>query len=230
MKPLAIRILLASAGGLLSATAATPVPAWYGGANSTYQAFLFSSDDLTPDANTLENPYGSPVSTVTLGEFTTGWQSPLVPNKQHGAIPDGAWDLGVAGGITVQMNAAQDPAPLGSFYRTYFQIYTVAYEASGFVELPTFEAVGLSAVDLVRTQSLVLNKPPGASYQSILWTGYIDNMTDNSLTFRLNGSASTLSVIDSFEVFTQYQVIPEPSASFLLIAPALAWTIRRRRA
>ncbi|RYD24522.1 MAG: hypothetical protein EOP87_25950 [Verrucomicrobiaceae bacterium] len=230
MKSLALRIFIASAGGILGASAATPVPAWFGGPNSTHQAFLFTSNDTTPDANTVQNPYGTPVSTVTLGGFATGWQNPANPIQQSGALADGAWDLGTAGSITVQMNAALNPAPVGSFYRTFFHVYAVAYEASGFVELPTFETVGLSPVDLLRTQSLVLNKPPGASYQGILWTGYVDNLTTNSLTFRLNSPAASLSVVDSFEVFTQYQLIPEPSAAFLLIAPALAWTVRRRRA
>jgi hypothetical protein len=128
------------------------------------------------------------------------------------------------------MNAAADPAPAGSFYRTYFHVYSIAYQDSGFVELPSFEILGLTPTDLVETQTLVLNKGFGATYQGLLWTGYIDNLTSNALTFRLNAHPQSLTVADSFEIFTNYQLVPEPSTTLLLIAPALLWSIRRRRA
>jgi hypothetical protein len=231
MKPLAKHILLASVGGILTSQGATPLPDWYGDPDTTLQSYLFTDDDLTPDANTLENPYGTPVATVTQGQFASVWQDPSDPIAQSGATSDGAWDLGVAGDITVQFDAAADPAPPDSFYRIYFHVYSIGYQDSGFVALPTFEVVGLTPNDLVQSQALVLDKGFGASYQGLLWTGYLDNLQTNALTFRLNASSVSLTVADSFEIFTRTEVIlvPEPSTSFLMLVPAFAWVARRRR-
>lgn len=229
MKLPSLRALLLIPLGTGCAMAATPVPSWYG-LNSTHQAYFFNSGSFTPAANTLDNLYGTPVATVTLGSLADGWQNPAEEFDNPGLNGDGSWDLGISGSISLNMLAAPSaPAP-GTFYRVYFEVHTVAYE--GITPLPVFDTLGLTTYDLQQTVTTEGPDPlvSGAFWRRVKWTGYVDNITTNALAFALKPPATKTTQIDSFEVFTQYQVVPEPSASFLLVAPALAWTIRRRRA
>lgn len=229
MKLTSLRVLLAAALSTGCAMAATPVPSWFG-LNSTHQAYFFGTGSTTPTADTLANPYGTPVATVTLGTFADGWQNPAEEFDNPGLNGDGAWDLGINGNISINMlAAATTPAP-GTFYRVQFEIHTVAYE--GITPLPVFDTLGLTAHDLQQTVTTEGPDPlvSGAFWRRVKWTGYFDNLSTNALTFLLTPPTNKTSQIDSFEVFTQYQVVPEPSAAILLVAPALGWCVRRRRA
>jgi hypothetical protein len=229
MKLPSLRALLLLPFGTGCAMAATPVPSWYG-LNSTHQAYFFDTGSFTPAANTLDNLYGSPVATVTLGPLADGWQDPADELDNPGLNKDGSWDLGKNGNITLNMLAAPSaPAP-GTFYRVFFEVHTVAYE--GITPLPAFDTLGLTPEDLQQTVTEEGPDPlvSGAFWRRVKWTGYFDNVTTNALAFALKPPTDKTTQIDSFEVFTQYQVVPEPSAAILLVAPALGWCVRRRRA
>lgn len=217
------------AGGLDDAMAATPLPSWYGEANTTRQGYTFGTGSLTPAPDVLENPYGTPVATVVLGTFSDGWQDPLAPYDLAGVNDDGAWDLGKAGTINVTSQIASHEAAPGTTYQVDFEVYTVAY--LGITALPLFDSLGLSANDLTLTQNTVANDPlfPGASWQGLKWTGNFTSQTSNTISFLIKAPANNTSVIDTLEVFTRVTVIPEPSAFLLVFAPAAAWVVRRRR-
>lgn len=217
------------AGGLHHAMAATPLPSWYGEANTTRQGYTFGTGSLNPAPDILENPYGTPSATVVLGTFSDGWQDPVAPYDLAGVNDDGAWDLGKAGSISVTCPIAPLAAAPGTTYRVDFEVYSVAY--FGITALPLFDSLGLTTNDLIYTQTTVANDPqfPGASWQGLKWTGYFTNQTSNTISFLIKAPANNTAVVDTFEVFTRMTLIPEPSAFLLVLAPAAAWSARRRR-
>lgn len=218
-----------AAGGLSDAFAATPLPEWYGEPDTTRQGYLFTNGSLTPAPEILDNPYGTPVATVATGDFSDGWQDPLAPFDLAGVADDGAWDLGTAGAITVMLEVAEDPPEPGTFYRIQFQVYAVAY--LGITGLPGLDTMGLTAEDLTLSQSLVATDPqfPGATWQGLKWTGTFDNVTTNQVAFAVKAPGNNISVVDTFEVFTQVTLVPEPSSSLMILASFLAWSLRRSR-
>jgi len=224
----AVAAILAACG-FSAAIAATPLPAWYGEPDTTRQGYEFTNGNLSPLAEVLENPYGTPVASVTLGEFSDGWQDPESEFDLTGVLEDGAWDLGKAGAITVMLKVAEDPPEPGTFYRVQFQVYVVAY--LGITALPGLDTLGLTAGDLTFSQSFVANDPlfGGATWQGLQWTGYYDNVTTNQIGFAVKAPANNTSVVDTYEVFTQVTLVPEPSAALMVFASFLAWSLRRSR-
>ena len=218
-----------AACGFSAATAATPLPAWYGEPDTTRQGYEFTNGGVNPVPEILENPYGTPTSSVTLGGFATGWQNPASPTDLSGVAEDGAWDIGTAGTITVMLKVAEDPPETGTFYRIQFQVYAVAY--LGITGLPGLDTMGLSAEDLTLSQSLVAVDPqfPGATWQGLKWTGTFDNVTTNQVAFAVKAPGNNISVVDTFEVFTQVTLVPEPSSVLMILASLFAWSLRRSR-
>lgn len=216
-------------GGLHHATGATPLPSWYGTPGSTHQGYTFGNGSLTPAADILDNPYGTPAATVVIGSFSDDWQDPNATYDLAGVNDDGAWDLGRAGTITVILPFTQIAASPGVTYRVDFEVYTVAY--FGITSLPLFDSHGLPVNGLTLAQNTVATDPlfPGATWQGLNWTGYFDNLTSNTITLSIKSPTNNTSVVDSFEIFTHVTVIPEPSPFLLVIAPAAAWIVRRRR-
>jgi hypothetical protein len=166
---------------------------------------------------------------VTLGGFAAGWQNPVSPADLSGVAEDGAWDIGTAGTITVMLKVAEDPPETGTFYRIQFQVYAVAY--LGITSLPGLDTMGLTAEDLTLSQSLVATDPqfPGATWQGLKWTGTFDNVATNQVSFALKAPSNNTAVVDTFEVFTQVTLVPEPSSSLMILASFLAWSLRRSR-
>jgi hypothetical protein len=218
-----------AACGFSSAIAATPLPAWYGDPDTTRQGYEFTSGSFSPLPEILENPHGTPVASVTLGGFSDGWQDPESEFDLTGVLEDGAWDLGTAGAITVMLKVAENPPEPGTFYRIQFQIYVVAY--LGITALPGLDTLGLTAGDLTFSQTLVATDPlfPGATWQGLKWTGYFDNVTTNQIGFAIQAPTNNTSVVDTYEVFTQVTLVPEPSAVLMVFSSFLAWSLRRSR-
>lgn len=210
-------------------TAATPLPLWYGQPNTTRQGYAFSSAALSPAASPLENPYGAVTSQVTLGNFSDGWQDPNDPIDLSGVDPDGTWDLGLSGNISVSVPAVSGPAASGYVYRIDFEVYAVGYR--GITALPSFSTTGFTPVGLTMTQSTVAPDPlfPGASWDSRRWTGYFDTTSGSPVTFTVSAPANNTSVIDTLEVFTRFTLIPEPAVSLLFFGPAIGLLLRRHR-
>lgn len=218
-------VLVCSASGLF---AATPLPVWNGQPGSTRQGYEFTSGDTTPDASPLINSFGSVSAVVTTGSFSDGWQDPGEPIDLSGANVDGAWDLGVAGTISASVPVIpSSPAP-GFYYRVDFHVNVVAYR--GITSLPSFTNSGFTAMGLTMTTGTVAVDPlfPGASWDYRSWTGYFDTVSPAAVQFGVAAPANNSSVVDSFEVFTRYTLIPEPG-SCTLIGIGLLLGSRRRR-
>jgi hypothetical protein len=218
-----------AAGAFSIVRAATPLPVWYGEPNTTRQGYEFTNNSITPSATILENSYGLPITTITLGGFADGWQDPANPIELSGVLANGAWDLGTAGAITAQCRVAANAPLPGSYYRIDFMVYAVAYR--GITALPLFDSLGLTGRDLVLTQTTVAEDPifPGATWEGRTWTGYFDHVTTNIVGFAIKSPANNTSVIDTYEIFTKATLVPEPSAILLWFMPVAAWSLRRRR-
>ena len=219
-------VVVLATGGV---RASTPLPGWYGQPGTTRQGYWFDSSSLTPSANIMENPYQTPVASVSPGAFSDGWQDPMHTIDLSGVLLDGAWDLGIAGSITVVCQVAANPPAPGTHYRVDFEVYAVAYR--GITALPSLDTLGLLANDLVLTQTLVAEDPefPGASWQGRMWTGYFESLQTNTVSFAVKAPSNNTSVVDTYEVFTKVTLIPEPSLVMLSVVSALGWSLRRRR-
>lgn len=226
-----LSIILLSALAAGAAWAATPLPSWYPGPNTTRQGYNFTNANLTPTPDILDNNYGTPSANVNLGVFSSGWQDPASSFAISGvAPPDGAWDLGTAGSFTVVCNFAGTPLLPGETFSVDFLVYSVAYY--GITALPNLDLapLGLSNSDVTYTQSLVAPDPnfPFANWQGQTWTGTSKNVTSNQLSFRI-AAPDNLSVIDTVEVFTRFTIVPEPSTWLMLGSAAAGLLCRRRR-
>jgi len=222
-------VTIFAGGGIEIVGAATPLPAWYGQANTTREGYEFTNASLTPAATLLENANGTPAAVVSLGSFADGWQDPANPVQLSGVAQNGAWDLGTAGAITVQCAVAANPPVAGTFYRIDFEVYVVAYK--GITALPSLNTLGLAANDLTLTQTTVAVDPvfPGATWEGLKWTGYFDNVSTNTVSFAAQSPTNNTSIVDTYEVFTRATLVPEPSTILLFILPAAAWLLQRRR-
>lgn len=233
---LSVLITLAPLSGFSAAT----LPAWYNAADATHThlAHLFTTDDLTPAPDSNINSNGTPVTTVNLGGFNDGWQEPNTIDQSGADIDpgtpgrqtDGAWDLGVAGSIQSEINIAPSAPLSGMFYEVKFQVYAIALDS--LQRLPELEVVGHTAGDLTRSEVAVDGPTTLSGYwKGITWTGTLQNVNTDQLTFSFNvpTDVDSTSIIDSYEIFTSYTVVPEPSTSMMLLGSALVLVSRRKR-
>jgi hypothetical protein len=232
MNRYSLHTLLVFAAASVTASAATPLPPWYPGPDTTRQGYIFDVDTLTPTANTLDNAQGQPLTTITLGQFNAGYQQPGLPPAVidlNGIDNDGAWDIGIAGTILSQITFAPAAPVPGTYYRVDFQVYTVAY-GSPYGPLE-FDGQGLTAVDSAMSSIPVANDPlfPGGVWNGQTFTGYFDNVTTNTLIFGVKATSNNTANIDTYEVITRYTLVPEPSAAVMLLGSVLLLASRRRR-
>lgn len=234
MKPFPLFLFLISVVTASMATAATPLPTWVADPTTTRQGYEFNTGSLTPMANTLDNTNGVPMTTITLGVGSDGWQKPgnlpkPAVNATNGVTYDGAYDLGILGTIVSDIAFAPTAASPGTYYRVYFQLYTVDYE--GITKVPDFFPNNLTVMDLAMTKVFVANDPRigFATWQGLTWTGYFDNVTSNNLAFGIIAPNNNTSIIDTYEVFTRYEVIPETSTNLLALGSTLLLMAYRRR-
>lgn len=216
-----------------AAYASTPLPTWYGDAGTTREGFRFSTSSLPPSPEINENPFGTAVSQVILGDFAAGYQSPADEFATNGVDKDGAWDLGVAGSFSMACKiAASAPAP-GETYRVDFLIYAVYYLDSPIIVAPQLDTLGLTAQDLVVTSQQV-GHDGFRPYIGKTWTGYFDGVTSDGVGVAVrvptvSSGPKPTTVLDTFEVFTRVTVVPEPAVPLLVGLTCLVWLPRRKR-
>ena len=208
------------------AEGAAAVQDWYGGNLSSHQAFFFSSDDPTPAPDQLTGSFGAAGLTVSPGFAASGWQDPGAAFTSPGIDDDGAWDLGNQGFIEVTLPVAALAAEPGTSYKIDFLIYV-----SGMVtptSLPALDTMGLTPQDLVVQTATGPADGELSRWDNRTWTGSFEGVTDNAVTFRIQAPTNG-SVIDSFEVYTNVTVVPEPSFMLLGLLAGLPVVLRRRR-
>jgi autotransporter-associated beta strand protein len=187
------------------------LPEWYGQPRSSHAGYLFSTAGTSPAANINENPFGSPVAVITLGDLADGWQQPADPIALSGVAYDGAWDLGNQGYISVTVPFAPSAPLAGMYYDVKYQVYAVAYH--GITPLPVLDTPGMAVAGLTTQSGTVALDPwfPGAAWDFQQWNGSIEHLAATTLTFDLKVPPpvaplyrGTTSVVDTYEIFTQY--------------------------
>jgi hypothetical protein len=224
-------VVLAALVLLTPGFGAVVLPVWFGDPNTTSQVFLFDTPSLTPAPNVSGNPYGTTSASVDVGFFGNGWENPAdLPISNPGFDGDGAWDVGAGndGSITFQVPVApSDPGP-GMSYRLDIMIYVIAYR--DLQELPEASVLGLAPGDLLLTSSNILStRPPAGSWRELTWQGLKEDHATDSITIALTPPTGDVSVIDRVEIYTRYEVVPEPSTAVLSLLAAWAFCLRRRR-
>ncbi len=198
-------------GGFDDLWADTSLPEWYGQPRSSHAGYLFSTAGTSPAANINENPFGSPVAVITLGDLADGWQQPADPIALSGVAYDGAWDLGNQGYISVTVPFAPSAPLAGMYYDVKYQVYAVAYH--GITPLPVLDTPGMAVAGLTTQSGTVALDPwfPGATWDFQQWNGSIEHLAATTLTFDLKVPPpvaplyrGTTSVVDTYEIFTQY--------------------------
>lgn len=215
------------------ASAATPLPTWYGEPGSTRQGFRFSTSSLTPVPEVSENPFGTAVSQVVLGGFAAGYQSSTDEFATSGVDKDGAWDLGVAGSFSLACRIASSaPAP-GETYRVDFLIYAVYYLDSPMIQPPVLDTLGLAAQDLAVVSETV-GHDGFRPYIGRTWTGYFSEVSTDGISVAarvptVTSGIKPTTVLDTFEVFTRVTVVPEPAVPLLAAFASMVLLARRKR-
>lgn len=194
-----------------SVTTTTASPSWHGEAGTSYQEFRFTSNDPTPNPETVANLYGSPVSEISVTEpFGAGWQDPAVEYSLSGVNADGAWDLGPEGQIGVSLPVGPTRSSPSLEYDVDLFVYIVAYV--GPVDLPVLSVSGHELTEETSNTELVQNDTLG-SYQSITWTGRLVGLAANQLSL-VAAAESNGALIDSIEIHSRYSVSGESAETY----------------
>lgn len=205
--------LFAVKAATLNAAALAPLPSWFGDANTTYQSYTFSTDSLSPAPEEMTNPYGSPTAQIevvpSLG-VGVGYQDPD-PNVPSINRTGGAWDLGPAGSMLFEIPVG--PAlPSGQFYVVDVFV-NVIYE-SGLYYPP----------NLIPTPSAAVSVFDDPNFDQINIVRWGLRSSEASLTAVSGDTISLLldvpgetgvtedtgSIVDTVELHTSYQIVPEP--------------------
>ena len=214
----------------LKAAIVLPGPTWAGDADTTFQSYTFTTSSTTAAPENVTNPYGTPEMLVTVVPFIgvgTGYQDPSDPGKIY--FQDGAWDLGPDGSILFDIPVAP---PVGSGLGYIVDVFVnVIYEPTSFI---------YNVPDVLYTPASVASTTVNPSYtvdvDGFPWGLLTSETTIGSTPTELiqvlvDATGSNGSLIDTVEIHTRYQVIPEPESMALIMAGCtfVVLLIRRSR-
>jgi len=226
-KTLVVMVLfgvLAVKPAALSAAALAPLPSWFGEPNSTYQSYIFSTDSLSPNPEEITNPFGSPTAQIEVVPSIgvgVGYQDPdpLVPSINR---TGGAWDLGPGGSMQFEIPVGPGLAS-GQFYVVDVFVNVIyesgLYYAPNLIPMPSATVTVLDDSDYdqinivrwgLRSSEATLTAVSGDTISLLLDVPGETGVTED-----------TGSIVDTVELHTIYEIVPEPS-SFPLLSGLLA--------
>ena len=214
--------LLAGALSPEARAALVTVPTWDGDAQTTSASYTFTTSSPTAPPEAARSPYGDHALQVTVGPFGTGWQDPA-GEFQLTRNGHGAWDLGRSGTLTVTVPIDQD----GVFSLKNAEVFVEFVWYQSPTSIPGYGIVGLTPTYSSAQQELSALDNAG-SWQRTVWEATYENLTTNNLILEfqapLNGS-----VISSMQIYTRFEVVPEPAAITLSGLTLVAVVSHRRR-
>lgn len=84
------------------------IPEWRGVDGTTFQEWSFSTSADPAIADILENPYGTAIADINVGQYGSGWHNQLLGMGSQ----TGYWDLGgVGGSITIEIDNVPETNP-----------------------------------------------------------------------------------------------------------------------
>lgn len=192
----------------------------------TSTSFLFQTDSLMPDADTLANQYGVPTMQVSLGSAASGWQDPFT-NSFTISGRGGAWDIGSTDGslaINVPITSA------GNFTEKSlsFVVEAIYLNTMGIASMPTLGLPDEWVGPVVReVYPNFANQGLFDIWYRVVWQGTMNGYTGDSFDIALLSPPGVpTAVIDSVYVHT---VIPEATTvAFLILFVVLLHVYRLR--
>lgn len=220
------------AGLVPVATANPPPPEWAGEDDTTSQRYIFTTDNPMAMAEEFDNEYGNPALQVTVDSetapgFGSGWQDPDddgVTREDSG----GAWELGPNGDITVSVPFADELSEGFSYDVDFF--VNIVY-ATGFYGPPS------PGIESHTPDSETVSVQPGfdtagpVSWDLMVWEGTLTDVQTNTLSFVADSTGEFGSLVDTYEVYTDFTLVPEPATyaaifggvAFLAVAAGRRW-------
>lgn len=200
-----------------AAAHATPSgPEWAGSANTTHQRDIFPDDGqmrMAEDFEENQNTYGGSNLEISVGALGEGWQDPEGNPSFNVTRSDsgGAWDLGLDGDMTWAVSFAP-PLGAGETYDVDYFV-NVVFE-HGLFDQPELSITGYPNIPegAVTTGFDPAEDSPFRSWSLITWDGTLTGVNSNELSFVLDAGGDDGSLIDTYDVYTQYALIPEPGA------------------
>lgn len=183
-------------------------PSWRGQAGTTFQQWNFSSDANPAAPDFVNNAYGSPSASITVGDFGCGWFEEL---PGFGSAT-GYWDLGSEGTIALDINS-------GSATEVWVQ---VAY----FLDMSQAPVVNVANGTWISGDTHVVESMEfggGWFVDQSVW----QIAAGSNLAITFIGSADFGSLVDSVVVDTN--AVPEPASLVAMLAGLGGMLIRRRR-
>lgn len=201
-----------------SATVNLPVsPSWYGDDQTTFQSYTFATDSTSAAPDVDENANGNPEMLVNYVPDTgvgTGYQDPEEDIDVHRV--DGAWDLGPDGDITYDIPVAP---PVGDGPGYVVDVFVGVVYESGLFQTPNIVSTPNSAI--------VTSEDPNFEQDGIINWGLltgetnIEDLQNDSISVLVDATGDDGSLVDTVEIHTRYEVIPEPKVFGLIVGMCL---------
>lgn len=191
------------AGSSLESGADLIVPEWSDDPGAVRHVYDFPTDSMTPLPDISLGPYADPTAQITLGPYAEGdgnsWQDPEGEFDTYGSEGSGAWQLGQAGTIDIELPVADT----GTVPETVDLLVNVVYyrTISG---RPNLSANG-SPIEWASEQWEFEDSKLG-DWWSRTWTTTISDFSSNMASIQVVADEEDGSLVDTVEIYA----IPEP--------------------
>ncbi len=189
-------------------------PLWRGQPGSTFQEWTFDTDANPAAPTLLNNPYGAPAATITVGAFGAGWQQQLPGLGSQ----TGYWDIGDAiEGAQIVLDIPNRPVQ-----DLYKEIWV---QVTSYVDINQAPLVSVPGATLLGSdQAIVEQVPEGGSWVLDLTKWRIEpNPSQEQIV--LSAIPMFGATIDQIVVDTI--CVPEPATLLTLVVGGIA-LLRRR--
>lgn len=196
------------------------IPEWANAPGAIRHVYEFPTDSLTPTPDLSVSPYAAPTAQITLGAYAEGegnsWQDPDGEFDTYGSEGSGAWQLGQAGTIVIDLPVA-DP---GIVLENVDILVNIVYyrTISGRPNL----SVNGSVIDYTSEQWHFEDSRLG-DWWSRTWTTTVSGFSSNIATIEVIADAESGSLVDTVEIYA----VPEPTSWAMALLGGLILAMAR---
>jgi hypothetical protein len=190
-------------------------PPWRGQPNSTLQEWTFNTDANPAVPDRVDNLFGAPTATITVGAFGSGWQEQL-PGL---GTQTGYWDIGDAvEGAQIAFEIPNSPDA-----RLYKEIWV---QVTSWVDLNQAPIVNVPGAMFLGSEQVVVEPVPTGG-------NWVMELTKWRIEPNPSQEQIILAAVPMFGAVVDQVVVdtictPEPASLLILLAGGTAALIRRR--